>query len=70
MHERTYEDLPRDVLADLPPESVTFDAAIPRGQVDVYSQQGVTRLPVTAFVRTRRKARKAERRNRRSGRQP
>jgi hypothetical protein len=68
MQERTYEELPRDVLVNLPREQVRFDPGIPRGQVDIHSQGGITRMPVTAFVRARRKARKAERRNRKAGR--
>lgn len=68
MQERTYEALPLDVLAHLPREAVRMDASIPRGQVDVFSQKGTTRMPVNAFVRARRKVRKAERRNRKSGR--
>lgn len=67
MQERTYDDLPRDVAAGLMPGSVRLDASIPRGQVDVYSQKGITRVPVNAFIRARRKVRKAERRNRKSG---
>lgn len=68
MQERTYDDLPTDVLANLPREAVQFLANIPRGQVDVYSQRGVTRMPVKAFVRARRRVRKAERKNRKAGR--
>ncbi len=68
MQERTYEALPADVKANLPREEVRMDASIPHGQVDVYSQRGATRMPVNAFVRARRNARKAERRNRKSGR--
>lgn len=68
MDSRTYEELPRDVLARLPREAVTIDPSIPRGQVDIHSQGGVTRMPVNAFIRARRKLRKAERRNRKAGR--
>lgn len=67
MQERTYSDLPSDVAAGLMPGAVRLDASIPRGQVDVYSQKGVTRVPVNAFIRARRKASKDERRNRKSG---
>lgn len=68
MDSRTYEELPRDVRADLPRDAVTFDSSVPRGHVDVHSQAGVTRMPVYAFIRARRKMRKAERRNRQAGR--
>jgi hypothetical protein len=68
MDQRTYEELPRDVLIDLGPDRVRMDSSIPVGQVDVHSQGGVTRMPVNAFVRARRKVRKAERRNRKAGR--
>lgn len=66
MQERTYETLPSDVLSSLPRESVRLDLTIPKGEVDVYSQTGVTRMPVNAFVRARRKIRKVERRNRKA----
>jgi hypothetical protein len=65
MNPETYTELPPDVRDDLPP--VTLDRAIPAGAVDVYSQGGATRMLVNAFVRVRRKARKAERRNKRRG---
>lgn len=68
MQERTYEALPADVKANLPRDAVRMDVSIPRGEVDVYSQRGKTRMPVNAFIRARRKVRKAERRNRKSGR--
>lgn len=61
MQTKTYQDLPADVQADLPREAVHFDESIPRGQVDIHSQGGVTRVSVNAFARLRRKARKAER---------
>lgn len=69
MQERTYSDLPSDVAAGLMPGAVRLDSSIPRGQVDIYSPKGVTRMPVNAFIRARRKVRKAERRNRKAGRQ-
>lgn len=68
MNTDTYNDLPRDVAAGLWPGSLRLDAAIPRGQVDVTSQGGTTRMPVNAFIRARRKARKAQRQNRKAGR--
>jgi len=68
MQERTYEALPSDVRNGLPREAVQFDATIPPGSVDVYSQGRRTRVLVNDFVRIRRKARKAERRNRKAGR--
>jgi hypothetical protein len=68
MNPATYEALPPDVRDDLPPASVCLDRSIPSGQVDVTSQGRTTRMPVNAFVRARRKVRKAERRNRRAGR--
>lgn len=68
MNTETYTALPRDVLIDLGPDRVTIDEGIPTGQVDVYGAAGARRMPVNAFVRARRKVRKAERQNRKSGR--
>jgi hypothetical protein len=64
----TYNTLPTDVAAGLWPGSVRLDASIPRGAVDVTSQGGTTRMPVNSFIRARRKARKAQRQNRKAGR--
>lgn len=66
MHPNTYERLPRDVKTDL--DNVLLSRAVRRGEVHVKSQGGVTSMPVNAFIRARRKVRKAERRNRKAGR--
>jgi hypothetical protein len=68
MNTDTYAALPRDVLVDLGPDRVRIDPTIPTGMVDVTGQGRVTRMPINAFVRARRKVRKAERRNRKAGR--
>lgn len=66
MHPSTYEALPADVRGGI--DDVLLTRQVPVGVVDVASQGGVTRMPVNAFVRARRKARKAQRQNRRAGR--
>lgn len=68
MNTDTYNALPTDVAANLWPGSVRLDASIPRDAVDVTSQGGTTRMPVNAFIRARRKARKVQRQNRKAGR--
>lgn len=68
MNTDTYAALPRDVLVDLGPDRVRIDSSIPAGMVDVHSQGRVTRMPINAFVRARRKVRKAERQRRKGGR--
>lgn len=66
MNPNTYDALPTDVRSNL--DDVYLSRQIPDDVIDIRSQGGVTRMPVNAFVRARRKARKAERQNRRSGR--
>lgn len=67
MNSPTYESLPSDVREGLG-NTVAIDESIPTGQVVVYGEDGAEHMPVAAFVRARRRARKAERQNRKRGR--
>lgn len=67
MQSKTYEALPLDVQSGLTTDTLTLDESIPVGMVDVYNQGRRTRVSVNAFVRMRRKTRKAKRQNRKNG---
>lgn len=67
MNTATYQQLPPDVRTAFGPDDVTIDESIPTGHVVVFGEGGAQQMPVAAFVRERRRARKAERQNRKRG---
>lgn len=69
MNTETYQMLPPDVVAGFQPGQVVIDESIPTGTVRIDGEGTARTLPVSAFVRSRRRARKTERQNRKRGRQ-